>query len=96
MGEHTGVMRSANMRVRIQNDGSVFSATVVWARSGRFGMSIQETSGHWAVDIQLVFDVQGRVRRFVKEAKDISRGSRIGREPKNSRSNSHPYHSEHR
>ena len=36
-----------NMRVRIDKQASMFSATVVWARSGRFGMTIQDTSGHW-------------------------------------------------
>jgi len=45
--ELSRVMRSANMRVRIQREGSVFSATVVWARSGRFGMTIRDESGHW-------------------------------------------------
>jgi len=45
--ELSRVMRSANMRVRIQREGSVFAATVVWARSGRWGMTIQDESAHW-------------------------------------------------
>jgi len=45
--ELSRVMRSANMRVRIQREGSVFAATVVWARNGRWGMTIQDESGHW-------------------------------------------------
>jgi hypothetical protein len=45
--ELSRVMRSANMRIRIDRQGSVFSATVVWARSGRYGITIQDESGHW-------------------------------------------------
>jgi hypothetical protein len=45
--ELSRVLRSCNMRIRLARQGGVYTATVVWARRGRSGMTIQDTSGKW-------------------------------------------------
>jgi len=45
--ELSRVLRSCNMRIRLARQGGVYTATVVWARRGRSGVTIQDTSGKW-------------------------------------------------
>jgi hypothetical protein len=45
--ELSRILRSCNMRIRLTNKSGVFTAEVVWARSGRSGGKLQDKNGNW-------------------------------------------------